>query len=147
MNTITVSVSLDTIVCPDCSGAYAISSAFRAEALSLGDFKKCWHCPYCDSSRGYGESAHEKEVRMLRGQLAYQISFKESAQRRAQDAEAEAEHFRKSLDGMKGALVKTQTRVKNGVCPCCTRSFSNLAAHMATKHPKYACEKVVAPPA
>ena len=29
-------------------------------------------------------------------------------------------------------------RVEHGVCPCCKRSFSALARHMATKHPEYA---------
>lgn len=27
-------------------------------------------------------------------------------------------------------------RVHNGVCPCCNRTFTNLARHMKTKHPK-----------
>lgn len=27
-------------------------------------------------------------------------------------------------------------RVQKGVCPCCTRSFQNLARHMQTKHPE-----------
>ena len=26
---------------------------------------------------------------------------------------------------------------QNGVCPCCTRTFPNLAAHMKTKHPDF----------
>jgi len=26
-------------------------------------------------------------------------------------------------------------RVARGVCPCCNRTFENLARHMATKHP------------
>jgi hypothetical protein len=31
-----------------------------------------------------------------------------------------------------------EKRVKNGVCPCCKRSFKALAAHMKSKHPDYA---------
>jgi hypothetical protein len=27
--------------------------------------------------------------------------------------------------------------VANGVCPCCNRTFQNLARHMAGKHPDY----------
>lgn len=28
------------------------------------------------------------------------------------------------------------SRVQRGVCPCCKRSFSNLARHMEKKHPE-----------
>lgn len=33
-------------------------------------------------------------------------------------------------------LKKVCTRVHNGVCPCCNRTFANLARHMASKHPE-----------
>lgn len=29
------------------------------------------------------------------------------------------------------------SRVKAGVCPCCNRTFQNLARHMEGKHPEY----------
>ena len=32
---------------------------------------------------------------------------------------------------------KQLERVSNGVCPCCNRSFVNLARHMESKHPTY----------
>jgi hypothetical protein len=50
---------------------------------------------------------------------------------------AEIKHLRKSRDGLRGVLVKTQRRVASGVCPCCTRSFQNLARHMDGEHPNY----------
>jgi hypothetical protein len=28
-------------------------------------------------------------------------------------------------------------RVGNGVCPCCSRSFTNLKRHIRSKHPDY----------
>ena len=37
----------------------------------------------------------------------------------------------------KGQLTKVKKRVGNGVCPCCTRSFTDLARHMESKHPAY----------
>lgn len=138
MNEILASVSLTTITCA-CGGTYAISEAFRKEAYELGGFKKCWHCPYCDTSRGYGKGTVQK----LEAELAEQKRFKEMAMQRERSALAEAEHFRKSRDGMKGALIKTQVRVKGGVCPCCNRTFIALQQHMKSKHPGFACEKVV----
>ena len=32
---------------------------------------------------------------------------------------------------------KLKKRVRNGVCPCCKRTFSNLHNHIKTKHPDY----------
>lgn len=29
------------------------------------------------------------------------------------------------------------TRANHGVCPCCKRTFSQLARHMKTKHPDF----------
>lgn len=33
---------------------------------------------------------------------------------------------------------KIEKRVANGVCPCCNRTFEDLARHMSTKHKDYA---------
>lgn len=41
----------------------------------------------------------------------------------------------------KAAKTRLKNRVAKGVCPCCKRSFANLARHMACKHPEVvACE-------
>ncbi len=33
-------------------------------------------------------------------------------------------------------MKRRMRRVHAGVCPCCNRTFQNLARHMQTKHPK-----------
>lgn len=35
------------------------------------------------------------------------------------------------------AVEKKLNRVSAGTCPCCNRSFKQLAAHMKNKHPDY----------
>lgn len=40
------------------------------------------------------------------------------------------------LTATKGQLTKTRKRAANGVCPCCQRSFVNVARHVRTKHPE-----------
>jgi hypothetical protein len=35
------------------------------------------------------------------------------------------------------AQVASKERVSAGVCPCCTRTFQNLAQHMANQHPDF----------
>ncbi len=51
----------------------------------------------------------------------------------AQAREAKAESERKQIAT---AHRKMRTRVMNGVCPCCNRTFQNLMAHMKTEHPE-----------
>ena len=38
----------------------------------------------------------------------------------------------------RGKLRAQSERIKNGVCPCCKRHFTNLERHMHTKHPEFA---------
>ena len=42
-----------------------------------------------------------------------------------------------SRRGEKAAKTRIKNRVSKGVCPCCTRSFTNLQRHMASQHPDY----------
>lgn len=96
--------------------------------------KQGWWCPVCGCARAWtGETEAEK----LKKQLA-------SAERQAAWHKDNARHEREAreltqrrLNATKGAKTKLQKRIKNGVCPCCTRSFMNLKAHMATKHPDF----------
>lgn len=41
---------------------------------------------------------------------------------------------------LRGAATKARKRAANGVCPCCKRSFVQLARHMASQHPDFAGE-------
>ena len=43
----------------------------------------------------------------------------------------------RSHSATRGQITKLKKRVHAGVCPCCNRSFQNVARHMKTKHPDY----------
>lgn len=79
--------------------------------------------------------------------------------------EGEAEKLRKQLDrehtrlaatrdllraeershtATRGHLTRQRKRVQAGVCPCCGRTFKQLAAHMKTKHPEFVPEELPA---
>lgn len=49
-----------------------------------------------------------------------------------------AEHAERRVSAQKGQVTKIKNRVAKGVCPCCNRTFENLARHMETKHPDFA---------
>jgi len=44
---------------------------------------------------------------------------------------------RRRVSAARGRVTKIKRRVQHGVCPCCNRTFSNLASHMKTKHPEF----------
>lgn len=121
-----VSVTLTTVECPECAGTYAISKQYQDEAREKGGFKLCWTCPYCKTTRGYGESDKDR--------LNKRLEEKERALTAAACREAN-ERAAKELAERK--LKRTCARVKAGVCPCCNRTVKQLASHMATKHPTY----------
>jgi hypothetical protein len=80
-----------------------------------------------------GESAEDK-LRRERDQLKQRIAYKDDMIR---EAEARAEKERHRANGYKGHATRITKRAKAGVCPCCNRTFKQLAQHMARQHPTF----------
>lgn len=68
----------------------------------------------------------ENEVARLRDDKTFWRGEAEREQRRARAA--------------RGQVTKIKNRVGNGVCPCCKRTFANVARHMANQHPDFTKE-------
>lgn len=85
-----------------------------------------------------GPSPLEREKAALERQLQFEKNRRESAERNAEQHSNARVHAERSAASYRGKLTTIKTRVKNGVCPCCKRSFTALARHIATKHPGYA---------
>lgn len=54
----------------------------------------------------------------------------------------QADHARtkRERDGHKGHVTRIKRRISHGVCPCCMRTFKQLARHMKSQHPGYVDE-------
>jgi hypothetical protein len=89
---------------------------------------KSLYCPL-GHSFSYSDTT-EEENRRLRLQL-------DDERARVRHAREDADHQRRRVIAYKGVIGKTKKRIAHGVCPCCTRTFENLARHIATKHPDY----------
>lgn len=87
---------------------------------------------YCPNGHSLGWSKSEAD--RLREQLE-----KEKASTEWQ--RARANRLEKDLQSQKGQMTKLKKRISHGVCPCCSRSFANVARHMKTKHPDYTGER------
>lgn len=123
-----VSTELVWHTCPahGCGVEFAVTAGYDSRRVDKGDD---FYCPN-GHAMSYTNSTARKLAREREraGRLAAQLE-----QERA--AHATTERRRRSA---KGQLTKVRRRVAHGVCPCCNRSFADLAAHMAEKHPKYA---------
>jgi hypothetical protein len=100
-----------------------------------GDFLTCRRNDkrdfYCPNGHvlSYRQSEAEK-LRLERDRLLQSLAQKE-------DELKDLENRRRAALGQ---VTKLRNRVGNGVCPCCTRSFTNLRRHMETQHPDFRAE-------
>lgn len=129
MATITYTESLTQMTCGECGISYAVPEPWREQKKKDGSG---WFCPN-GHSRVYRESDIEiakRELREEQRRLAQERQAHDQTKARAREAEANAANAIKKAK-------RLRTRSANGVCPCCHRTFSVLARHMATKHSGY----------
>lgn len=138
---ITVSQTLVTETCCNCGMLFAMTNDFKDKMLSRRDKPEGWfYCPAGHRQHYLGQTKEQ--------QLAAQLAEAERQRQRAQqnvamwqddarEARQQAEHERKRAAGYKGHATRMTKRAKAGVCPCCNRTFQQLARHMATRHPTF----------
>lgn len=117
--------------CLTCGVVCALPEALAENHRQKGGY---FHCVN-GHSQGWskGESENEKTRRerdLLKQENARLAEVAATAQRGVQAAKLAVANARKSL-------AHHKTRSAAGVCPCCTRSFSNMTRHMKTKHPDF----------
>lgn len=114
-------------VCPMCGINYAVDKRvmdWKRDAPA-DNTKRGWYCPNGDSLV-FTESQADKYRREAE-RLRQKIAEKDDAIS-ARD---------RQLTAAKGQITKERNRSAAGVCPCCNRTFSNMARHMHTKHPDF----------
>lgn len=117
-----LAVTLHEINCGECGGTYAINERYREQRETKGGG---WNCPYCRVGWGYFKNTLNDK---LKKEIEEERARKQAALDRANQAEANlAQAIRKNTAVMK--------RIHAGTCPCCKRTFKQLAAHMKRKHP------------
>lgn len=130
-----IAVTLHEESCGECGGVYAINNVFRDQCYKKG---ASWTCPYCKCGWGFsGNSENSKLKRSLEEkerELEAERARKQAALNRANEAET-------NLAAATRREQLHKKRVAAGTCPCCQRTFKQLAAHMARKHPDYSKEK------
>lgn len=118
-----IAVEMMEINC-SCGGVYAITEKFLAYKHDVGG---SWNCPYCQVDWGYSGNG---KLQLAEKALAEEKERTRLALVRANEAVA-------GLAAAQFEAKRLATRTKNGVCPCCNRTFKHLMAHMKGQHPEY----------
>jgi NMD protein affecting ribosome stability and mRNA decay len=115
------SEEMTQLKCGKCGITFNVPEYWRAEKQRTGD---SWFCPngHC---RVYSESDAEKYRKLLEQEKQRHLKTLS----RLNEAEAAEQKITKELSRVK-------KRVHAGVCPCCNRTFQQLARHMKNKHPE-----------
>lgn len=131
MSTTTHVTTLYVEECYKCGMLFGITQRFEK------DRRKDHEGFYCPRGHKQWYSAQSDEER-LKKEL---IKAQEEANRKGtalQAVRAERDFMERSRSSIKGHLTRTKNRIGNGVCPCCNRTFKDLARHMQGQHPDYA---------
>jgi len=106
--------------CCTCGMQFAMTVDFQRRKLK----DRGWFCCPAGHQQYYAGKTEEQKLREQIEQKDREIAARD---RRVSNAESRARAVNKQYK-------RIRDRVKNGVCPCCNRTFQNLASHMKTEH-------------
>jgi hypothetical protein len=132
-DTFQLTTNYETVEC-SCGGVYALPADYINHKRKHGGG---WRCPYCTIDN-WGYHGDNTEIARLRKQVASETARHDQTKAALESKRREAELNERRRRAAVGAKTKLEKRIKNGVCPCCTRLFTNLQRHMTTEHPDYA---------
>lgn len=131
----TVFVRIVHIQCGSCQFHFGMDERWQQKCQA--DHSLGFYCPKCGGHLFY---QGDTEAQKLKQQL-------EAKQRELTWQEERTAKLGRSLQyqknvarGQKAAKTRALNRIKNGVCPCCNRTFVDLRWHMESKHPDFKIE-------
>lgn len=130
MSTVTVQVVLVPIACYRCAVYFGVPEAM------LSSLKRTGNNFWCPS--GHQQHFTETDADRLRKQLARTEQERDYARANATHYRDQREAEERAHRATRGHVTRLRKRVAAGVCPCCRRSFADLARHMAGQHPDFA---------
>lgn len=123
-------ITMFFMYCRNCGIKFGVPDSWDNARRNDG---KSFCCP-----NGHWQSYHETDLDRLHKILQREQAARKQAEEHARHRTADCQHMERSRAATKGALTRTKNRIARGVCPCCNRTFRDLAQHMKHKHPEYA---------
>jgi hypothetical protein len=118
------------VQCCNCGIHFGLESSHHALLKRDGEW---FHCPNGHKQR-YSGNTEKEQLRRERDQLRQRLAQVDDRNRELRDARDAAE---RRVAAAKGQITKLKKRASAGTCPCCNRTFQQLAAHMKQKHPDF----------
>jgi hypothetical protein len=118
-------------VCCTCGVMFAMPEVLRKEALA--DHSRSFYCPNGHGQHFLGKTDEQKLKELLEREKENMRWMRDHAARVA----AERDQAKAQARAQKGANTRLKKRIAAGVCPCCKRSFRDLARHMHGQHPEF----------
>jgi len=128
--TITRTVSIKTETCCRCGCVFGMEEGFMRDRRND---HQSFYCPNGHGQHYTGKTDAQKAREEADSQRERALEV-ERWWRQEQQEHARTELSRRAY---KGQVTKIKRRVGKGVCPCCNRTFANLASHMTTQHPDW----------
>lgn len=128
----TLIVTIIPVDCCNCGVVFGLAEGHLRQLRQTGEW---FYCP-----NGHRQHYTETDADRLRKQLALAERQRDAARANATHFQDQAEATERVLRATRGQVTKLRKRVANGVCPCCNRTFANLARHMAGQHPDFQAE-------
>lgn len=113
------------IICNACGIIFGMPGGYDSARRNDG---KTFYCP-----NGHSLSYRESEVDRQRRRADRLAQENARLAQEAADAQAEAIAAEKKV-------ARLKKRAAAGACPCCKRTFSNMAEHMKRRHPELIAE-------
>lgn len=110
-----------------CGQRWAMSRDFYNRTKRTGE---TWYCPSGHPRIWTGQTTEAK----LAAAEAQAVALGDQLQAAVEEAET-----------TRVALLRERHRYANGVCPCCNRSFENIARHIRGQHPDYDITRIDTP--
>jgi hypothetical protein len=124
-------VTLEAINCCNCGVTFAMPETW------LDTFRKdparTFYCP-----AGHGNVFRKSIEQRLRDELERKNRELADAERQTKMLAGDLRSQKFKTQSAQMHAAKLKKRIKNGVCPCCQRTFKNLAEHISHMHPEFA---------
>lgn len=131
----TVGLGAQTVVletCCACAVVFGMAPALHAQRLKDHEW---FYCPNGHKQHYTGETDEQRRIKELERQVANEKARAERAVSDKEWAESSLRGARIQRGKAEAAKRRLEARVHAGVCPCCNRTFQQLARHMKAKHP------------
>jgi len=122
-----------SIECCNCGINFSVPALWKQ--VRRNDHRT-FYCPNGHGQNFVAETEADK-LRRERDLLKQRVAEKNDDIRHERE---QREAVERQLAAQKGQVTKLKKRASAGVCPCCNRTFTALARHMAVKHPTFVCD-------